>query len=377
LAVFLVLLIGLADVLTGPEIAFSIFYLVPIGFASWFGRKRLGLGVAVVSAAAWLGADLAAAAVYSHPAIPYWNCLVRLGIFLLVAHLLGAMRQLTTGLETAVEQKTALLVQEIESRKQLQNELLHEITKHEQEIVALLREANEQGRRLAKGLDPVVVELDGLSSALERLVKDTERLFGMSCLFRSDWNRVPVTSSVALQLYRMAQEAIHNAVKHSRAQCLSVELLHRDNRLRPIVTDDGEGFVATAKPTGGMGLRTLQRRAESIGATLRIDSQPGEGTEVGCALPLPAGEAYQLDHYYPERYLPTVLPACQTAQRIVVYCNGGDCEEGEFTALTLRSAGLPAERLGVYFGGMTEWATNGLPVELGARKSGNLRTAKP
>jgi rhodanese-related sulfurtransferase len=87
--------------------------------------------------------------------------------------------------------------------------------------------------------------------------------------------------------------------------------------------------------------------------------------------------AYQLDHYYPERYLPTVLPACQTAQRIVVYCEGGDCEEGEFTALTLKGAGLPPERLWVYFGGMADWATNGLPVELGARKSGNLQTAKP
>lgn len=87
--------------------------------------------------------------------------------------------------------------------------------------------------------------------------------------------------------------------------------------------------------------------------------------------------AYQFDHYRPENYLPSVLPACQNAQRIVAYCNGGNCEDSEFAALTLKENGVPMERLLVYGGGMTDWATNGLPVEIGGRKSGNLREAKP
>jgi rhodanese-related sulfurtransferase len=86
--------------------------------------------------------------------------------------------------------------------------------------------------------------------------------------------------------------------------------------------------------------------------------------------------AYQFDHYRPENYLPAVLPACQGAEQIVVYCTGGNCEDSEFAALTLRDAGIPAERLFIYAGGMTEWATNGLPVETGARQSGTLRTPK-
>ena len=86
--------------------------------------------------------------------------------------------------------------------------------------------------------------------------------------------------------------------------------------------------------------------------------------------------AYQFDHYRPDNYLPTVLPACQNAEQIVVYCTGGNCEDSEFAALTLRDAGVPPERLFIYAGGMTEWATNGLPVETGARKSGTLRTPK-
>ena len=87
--------------------------------------------------------------------------------------------------------------------------------------------------------------------------------------------------------------------------------------------------------------------------------------------------AYQLDHFHPEKYLPTALPACQMANRIVVYCNGGDCEDSRFTAVTLhQAAGLPLDKLSVYVGGFADWSTNGLPVELGVRKSGNLWEVK-
>ncbi len=87
--------------------------------------------------------------------------------------------------------------------------------------------------------------------------------------------------------------------------------------------------------------------------------------------------AWQFDHYRAENYLANVLPVCLAAEQIVVYCQGGDCEDSEFAALTLSSVGIAKEKLFVYGGGMTEWMTNGLPVELGARKSGNLRPAKP
>jgi rhodanese-related sulfurtransferase len=87
--------------------------------------------------------------------------------------------------------------------------------------------------------------------------------------------------------------------------------------------------------------------------------------------------AYQLDHYRAENYLATVLPVCQAAEQIMVYCTGGECEDSEFTAIFLRDAGIPKEKLFVYGGGMTEWTTNGLPVEIGGHKSGNFRPVKP
>jgi rhodanese-related sulfurtransferase len=100
----------------------------------------------------------------------------------------------------------------------------------------------------------------------------------------------------------------------------------------------------------------------------RDDRHYGEGHVPG---------AWQFDHYRAENYLGAVLPVCLMAEQVVVYCNGGDCEDSEFAALTLNGAGIAKEKLFVYGGGMTEWMTNGLPVEVGVRKSGNLRPVKP
>jgi rhodanese-related sulfurtransferase len=80
--------------------------------------------------------------------------------------------------------------------------------------------------------------------------------------------------------------------------------------------------------------------------------------------------AYELDPYHPEKELGTVLPVCQAAEEVVVYCTGGDCEDSDTTAILLRDAGVPVRKLFVYGGGFTEWADAHLPLEVGARNSG-------
>lgn len=73
-----------------------------------------------------------------------------------------------------------------------------------------------------------------------------------------------------------------------------------------------------------------------------------------------------------------MIQVCLTAQRIVFYCNGGDCDFSENAAITLRdSMGIPKEKVFVYGGGMNEWTTNGLPIELGARNSGQFTNVTP
>ena len=87
--------------------------------------------------------------------------------------------------------------------------------------------------------------------------------------------------------------------------------------------------------------------------------------------------AYQFDRYYPEKYIGTILPVCQTAERIVVYCNGGDCDDSEFAAVSLKNAGISETNITVYGGGMKEWLHNRMPAEIGTRKSGNLIQLTP
>ena len=84
--------------------------------------------------------------------------------------------------------------------------------------------------------------------------------------------------------------------------------------------------------------------------------------------------ACEFDPYYPEKYFATVLPVCQAAEQIVVYCNGGDCDDSESAAILLRDVGIATRKLFIYTGGIPEWTTNGLPVEIGGRNSGNLRS---
>ena len=79
--------------------------------------------------------------------------------------------------------------------------------------------------------------------------------------------------------------------------------------------------------------------------------------------------AYHFDHFHFDKYLPTIMPLCQAAQQIVVYCGGGDCELSENAAAMLGTdLRIPKEKIFVYGGGMTEWRNKGLPIETGEGK---------
>lgn len=83
--------------------------------------------------------------------------------------------------------------------------------------------------------------------------------------------------------------------------------------------------------------------------------------------------AYHFDRFQPENYLSNVVQVCLTAQQIVFYCGGGECDQSLQAAVFLRDGiGIPKEKVFVYGGGFTEWTNNGLPFELGRRNSGEL-----
>ena len=88
LGIVLVISLGFIDKITGPEISFSIFYLLPIILVTWFSNKWIGILISIASAITWLLADLMSGGTYSHRIIPYWNTLVRLGFFMIIIYIL-------------------------------------------------------------------------------------------------------------------------------------------------------------------------------------------------------------------------------------------------------------------------------------------------
>lgn len=89
----LVLAVGFLDVITGYELAFSLFYLLPISLATWFGSRAIGITITILSAVSWFTADNLAGHIYSNPAIPFANTTIRFSVFLIVALLISALRE--------------------------------------------------------------------------------------------------------------------------------------------------------------------------------------------------------------------------------------------------------------------------------------------
>jgi len=157
-------------------------------------------------------------------------------------------------------------------------------------IAAQVREAMKQTRLLARGLSPVVLESRGLMAALQELSSSTEQLFRIKCRFRCDTPVLVEDHTVATHLHRIAQEAVSNAVKHSRAGRIDIELSGGSDKLVLAVRDNGVGFSKAAEGKG-MGLQTMNYRATTIGGALLIQKQAKRGTVVLCTIQHPAFKA--------------------------------------------------------------------------------------
>jgi signal transduction histidine kinase len=430
--VVLVLLFGFMDYLTGPELAFSIFYLIPVCSAAWFGGRWAGFSMALLSGLVWFLAEWLCNPPYSHIVVPIWNSAVRFGLFAVSGALTAEvaerkrvenlLRQQTSILQSILnsmgdgvivadatgkiilfnpaaerllrinlaeagadwlkEQDTFLpdqltvfpthehpllraihgesvdgaemflrypqdstevwlsvtsrplssqntvrggvmVFSDITSRKILEKQIA-EVSEREQRrmgqdlhdglcqhlvstgfasailqnklqerkipeatdagrITDLINDAITQARALARGLYPVKLEVDGLPSALEQLAESVQNLTRINCEFRCE-EPVQIHSEVAgTNLYRIAQEAVNNAIKHGRAKNLVIELEAVENEVTLSVSDDGIGFSPELKKENGMGLSIMNYRARLIGASLDIRRGSHGGTTVVCS----------------------------------------------------------------------------------------------
>jgi two-component system sensor kinase FixL len=151
-------------------------------------------------------------------------------------------------------------------------------------LEGLLNGAIEQARNIARGLHPVDLEARGLMSALQELAGSVATVYGISCGCEFVSPVLVHDHLVATHLYRIAQEAINNALRHGRARRISIRLFGRRDRLVLKIQDNGSGFPARPGRKSGMGLHLMNYRARAIGASIEIVPGPAHGTVVTCRL---------------------------------------------------------------------------------------------
>jgi two-component system, LuxR family, sensor kinase FixL len=154
-------------------------------------------------------------------------------------------------------------------------------------LVEGLKRTLQQVRRISRGLAPVDIEAGGLTVALAQLAEQTRLMAPTECIFRCQSPVVLRDPGVANHLYRIAQEAIANALQHAHARTITI-VLDADSRFcRLTVDDDGQGIDPARNGSGqGTGLRIMQYRANLIGAQFRVEPLPAGGTRICCRIRL-------------------------------------------------------------------------------------------
>ncbi|HWW01837.1 MAG TPA: PAS domain S-box protein [Candidatus Acidoferrum sp.] len=179
-----------------------------------------------------------------------------------------------------IELKSQVLAQKLGARSKAAAGRAAEIARH-------VREAIGQTRSLARGLSPVTLESEGLASALHELADNAEGMFTLACAVECVGPILITAPATLTHLYRIAQEAVSNAVKHGKASRVLIRLESSPARTILRVTDDGRGFPEPAPRSKGMGLRIMRYRAGMIGGVLSIDRNPAGGTTVTCSVANP------------------------------------------------------------------------------------------
>lgn len=312
-------LLGWIDQATGWELSLFVFYGVPIFAAAWYVDRNSAFLLALAGSAVWWWAN-----VDQHPYasdLAYlWAAASRLAYFVFVA--IGAaalsaqngmLRSRLQALERAAHLERELVrVSENEQRRIGQD--LHDglcqtlaaigfavaslredlsdggpapakVAPAADAISGMVRSAIAEARGMARGIFPVQMNEVGLPVALHELAESTGQLKQMPVVFESHGDVRVSDPEIGMHLYRIAQEALSNALTHAGATRIAISLRLDEDELRLMVSDDGAGFAPNRPESRGMGLGTMKYRASIIGANLDVHSESAGGTIVSCVLP--------------------------------------------------------------------------------------------
>jgi signal transduction histidine kinase len=156
-------------------------------------------------------------------------------------------------------------------------------------VKSLLLKTMNRAHQVAHDLASVDLQSDDLAAALKQLATHAENIFSLDCEFGITGDIPPLPQNAVKQLYKIAQEAVTNAIKHGKARKVEINLINTDEQLTLTVRNDGEPFPETLGLKNRMGLRIMHYRAHVIGGTVEVKGRGEEGGAiVTCALPLTA-----------------------------------------------------------------------------------------
>jgi len=314
--------VAAVDILTGYEISCTVFYLMAIGLATWYIGATFGIVISILSDISTSLANVLTGERYSNHFAPYWNAAIVLSFYLIVVWLLRSLRNIQDTLEQRVRERTAILSSELAERKRLEKEILV-ISEREQRrigldihdslcqhltgtalaeqflvekltarsapevedadrVVGLIEDAISMARGLAMGLSPIETEGDGLLTALTDLAAHFSSQFKVCCRFSFAEPVLIHDSAVTTHLYRIVQEAVHNAIRHGRARNIEIHLAENSSIITLAIRDDGCGLPDGNPSSQGMGLRNMKYRASMIGGSVTLD-RANPGTVVNCS----------------------------------------------------------------------------------------------
>jgi signal transduction histidine kinase len=313
-----VLVVGFFDYITGYQVSMFLFYGAPIMFAVWFMDRKATSLIVLLSAIMWWWADRASGHPYIANWLEAWETVVRLLFFVFVA--IGgtamksrrdSMMELVANLRRMRELEREVVAAGERERRRIgadlhdglcqylagitcvTNSLREDLRKDcppladtAVELDELMKEAVVQARNIARGIAPVQMEDDGLVFALDELAASTSRIHEVACSFESEDGSRIADCEVATHLYRIAQEATSNAVRHGHATEISIRLKVEGDQITLAIRDNGIGIREESRGSTGMGLRSMRYRAGVLNGMIEISAPREGGTLVSFRAPL-------------------------------------------------------------------------------------------
>lgn len=316
--------VGVIDYVTSAFISFRPFYYIPIALAvSWFGWKAGSLA-SVGSVLVWIVGDYHAGSPWIRGPgfVAVWNACIALVTFHIMVWTLQLLISLHRHMERRVQERTRSLEEAVALQERLRREVvevgmrernavgreLHDglcqqlaanafaaqvhadriaqlqpsEAENARSLVKLTQQAITQSRQVASGLLLAGVTPQTLTSELSEFATTISRQGDVVCRFEESGRPRLPDADAAAQLFRIAQEAIRNALKHAQASVIQVALDGDDRRVQLSVVDDGVGIASPEHREFGMGLDIMAHRAASIGASFSVEALPHRGTRVLC-----------------------------------------------------------------------------------------------